>query len=296
MMRSSAGVGRHFCLRWLARRHGFCGAPWSRSSNPSYPCGWSTFLCRRWWTSCRKSPNSSSHCLLLPSRLSKCPRSLFRTPSRSECRSGLRSWRNSWWKCRCLPSATASSSRRCRRLCCHGTWMQVASDGATARDQGSSTGGCLAHSMPSGPSRRDSPPAQGGIEVLGRAEAHLAPVVDVPATKQLKNLQSFEFLDEPQIQFIDRLLLLPVSPQRQVRTVQTVQKTGVSQCSSWVVVDMPGVCNDRCLDLDSAENCGGSAVAVGAVPGAVVDAPVVCRRQVPFGSDSTENCLEVPQV
>ena len=53
--------------------------------------------------------------------------------------------------------------------------------------------------------------------------------------------------------FIDRLLPLPVAPQRQVRTVQTVQKTSVPQCSSWVVVDMPGVCNDRCLGLDSAE-------------------------------------------
>ena len=44
------------------------------------------FLCRRWWTSCRKSSSSSSHCLLLPSRSKKCPRSLLRTPSRSERR------------------------------------------------------------------------------------------------------------------------------------------------------------------------------------------------------------------
>ena len=90
------GGRRHFCLRWLARRHGFCGTPWSRSSSPSFPCRWSTFLCRRWWTSLRMSSSSSSHCLLLPSRLSKCPRSFLRTPSRSERRSGLRSWRNSW--------------------------------------------------------------------------------------------------------------------------------------------------------------------------------------------------------
>ena len=94
---------------------------------------------------------------------------------------------------------------------------------------------------------------------------------------QLKYQQSFfEFLDAPQVQFIGRLLPLPVAPQRQVRTVQTVQKTGVPQCSSWVVVDMPGVCNDRCLAWTVPENCGGSAVAVGAVLGAVVDAPVVC--------------------
>ena len=34
-MRSSAGVGRHLCLRWLARRHRFCSAPWSRLSTQS---------------------------------------------------------------------------------------------------------------------------------------------------------------------------------------------------------------------------------------------------------------------
>ena len=73
--------------------------------------------CRR-WCSCRKS----SHCLLLPSRLSKCPRSLLRTPSRSE---RLRSWRNSWLKCRCLPSATVSSSRRCAVTALGCRWLRM---------------------------------------------------------------------------------------------------------------------------------------------------------------------------
>ena len=31
----SAGAGQHLCLRSLARRHGFCSAPWSRLSRPS---------------------------------------------------------------------------------------------------------------------------------------------------------------------------------------------------------------------------------------------------------------------
>ena len=127
------------------------GEPPGPQVSPSYPFRWSTFLCRGWWTSCRKSSSSSSHCLLLPSRVSKCPRSLLRTPSRSERRSGLRSWRNSWWKCQCLPSATASSSRRCRRVCCHGTGPQMASNGATAQGPEVSTGGSRVRDTPSGP-------------------------------------------------------------------------------------------------------------------------------------------------
>ena len=82
----------------------------------------------------------------------------------------------------------------------------------------------------------------------------------------------------------------------------------------------PLLCCDSCLGLESAENCGGSAVAVGAVLG-VTDTPVVfgdhrclcwsrqCRkscvsvrvlglgslpvvvqRQVPDGRDSADNC------
>ena len=117
----------------------------------------------------------------------------------------------------------------------------------------------------------------------------MAQVVDVPAIKQLKYQQSFfEFLDVAQIQIIDRLLLLPVPPQRQVRTVQ---ETGVPQCSSWVVVCMPGVYNDK----DSAENCGGSAVAVGAVLGTVLTCPLLYYNRC-LVVQTVQKTLEVPQL
>ena len=107
-----AGDGQHLCLRSLARRHGFCSAPWSPSSRLSCRCRFLMSRCRRWRTSWRTS-SSSLTCffLLLPSRLSKCPRIFFRTKSRSELRSGIRCWWNSWWKCRlsCLSPFSSSS-------------------------------------------------------------------------------------------------------------------------------------------------------------------------------------------
>ena len=65
------------------------------------------------------------------------------------------------------------------------------------------------------PSRQGSPPAQGGIFLLGNAEA--AAPLDVPVTMQLKFQQSFvEFFKVPQLQFIDRVVVISVAPQRQV--------------------------------------------------------------------------------
>ena len=59
----------------------------------------SMFLRRRWWTSCRTSCISSARSCLFPSRLSKCPRIFLRT-SLCERLLAIRSWWNSWWKCR----------------------------------------------------------------------------------------------------------------------------------------------------------------------------------------------------
>ena len=47
----------------------------------------------------------------------------------------------------------------------------VARRGATALGRGGSTGGCGAHSTLSGDPRRESPPAQGGIQILGKAHS-----------------------------------------------------------------------------------------------------------------------------
>ena len=80
-------------------RSGISSVPWSRL--PFMPL-WYRFwmsLWRRWensWWTCSSSLMRSH---LLPSRLSKCPRSSL-SASRREPRFASRSWRNSWWKSR----------------------------------------------------------------------------------------------------------------------------------------------------------------------------------------------------
>ena len=106
-----------------------------------------------------------------------------------------------------------------------------------------STGGVRALATSSGSPQRDSPPAQGGTEILDKVD-----VVYVPVT-MLHNFQQFfefVFLKVPQVQFIVRVLDTVVIPQRQVCTV--------SNCAQ-----------DR---EDST----------GAVLRLVVDAPVVVQR------------------
>ena len=66
----------------------------------------------------------------------------------------------------------------------------------------------------------EPPPAQGGTQRLGEAEAvrFWTPVVDVPVNMQLKFQQFCEFdIPVPQIQFIVRVLDISVVPQRQVQ-------------------------------------------------------------------------------
>ena len=67
------GCGRTGCLPCPDRKHGYPGAPCSRSST-SPLCRLSMILRRRWWYSCLTCSSASfgrSH--LTPSRLSKCP-------------------------------------------------------------------------------------------------------------------------------------------------------------------------------------------------------------------------------
>ena len=61
-------------------------------------CRLSMILRRRWWNSCFTCSASFRRSHLIPSRLSKCPRSCLRT-SPCERQFASRSWRNSWWKC-----------------------------------------------------------------------------------------------------------------------------------------------------------------------------------------------------
>ena len=71
----------------------------------------------------------------------------------------------------------------------------------------------------------EPPLAQGGIQILGKAEASTM-VADVSVFMQLLFQRSMLFLTVkvPQIQFTDRLCEHSVVPQRWVLTVQAVQK------------------------------------------------------------------------
>ena len=97
----TAGMRPGFSLS-PGRRNGSSGTPWSTSSTTSAVRPWCrllTLLCRRRWNNCQTCSGSSTGSRPFPSRSSKCPRSSLRT---SLCARScvLRSWQNSWWKCR----------------------------------------------------------------------------------------------------------------------------------------------------------------------------------------------------
>ena len=163
----------------------------------------------RWWTSCRKSSSYSSHSLLLPSRLSKRPRPLLRTPSRSERRSGLRSWRNSWWKCRCPPSPRVPPRQpSLRRRSGHSPGMPRFARVSTSVDHVGPTGGCRVRATSSGAHRRGSQPVH----------KYWAQVTSLrPCLTSSSSLH--RTVDGASLQFIDSAVDIAVMQQRQVRTV-----------------------------------------------------------------------------
>ena len=152
-----------------------------------------------------------------PSRLSKCPRFLFRTWSRSASLFASRSWRNSWWKCRRTP-VTLLLSWPCEPLGGGQHWL------------------CLSSS---------TPPAQGGIQILGRAEA----VVDISVIMQPQFPQSFvKNVEVPQTQFFDRVAVQLLHRDRY--TVQTVHKSvEIAQVQFLDLLGHPLLYNDRSLGL-----------------------------------------------
>ena len=90
-----------------------------------------------------------------------------------------------------------------------------------------------------------TPPAQGGIQILGRAEA----VVDVSVIMQPQFPQSFvENMEVPQTQFFDRVVVQLLHRDRY--TVQTVQKSvEFAQVQTLVLLGHPLLYNDRwCSD------------------------------------------------
>ena len=83
--------------------------------------------------------------------------------------------------------------------------------------------------------RRETPPGQGEIQIL--AAATLADVVDVdvPVNLQHKFQQSLVF-----IQFINRVVVIPVAAQRQVCTALLCRRLlRFHSCSSWTLLSFP---------------------------------------------------------
>ena len=165
-----------------------------------------------------------------------------------------RRWRSSWWTCQ--PFVHEANSRWWKRV------ILARYRDADGREWRPATaGGCGTDVTPSGTTRRDSPPAQGGKQILDNAAVPKiqeqivdveALVADVPVTMLYKFQRS-----DPQIQFLGRVLGIPVAPQRQVRTVPNcAEKERLHRCSAWERL------LTRLLTIqrqghgpDSAENC-----------------------------------------
>ena len=199
------------------RRSGFCSTSWSRLETSLLGCLLSMLLCRRWWTSwrmCCRSLISSSL-----SRRSKSPRSpafpVLLLVGFFLCRRRQNSWRtcHGWSGCglHSAPTPLAGCGPACG-----------------CRPRGS-TGSWRALGITREPARQGSPPAQGGILILGKAEAAAPPVVSV--TVQLKFQQSIvEFFKVPQLQFFDRVVATTVALQRQGSQCKLYRRPEISRC------------------------------------------------------------------
>ena len=82
-----------------------------------------------------------------------------------------------------------------------------------------STGGGVAPPTPSGPPTGGTPPGLGGLQILAGL------IVDVPVIMQLVFQQSFA------IQFLDRVLDIPLVPQKGDFTVQFLNKVVDAGCA-----------------------------------------------------------------
>ena len=99
-----------------------------------------------------------------------------------------------------------------------------------------------------------TPPAQGGIQILGTAEAAALVVL---VTMQLKFRQSFVVIFQvPQLQFIDRVVDTSVASQRQDSQCKLYRRLEIPWCSSGMVVDMSVGVPTTGYGSDGTENCG----------------------------------------
>ena len=184
----------------------------------------------RWVTVCPLSRASTRPCL--SSRGSKCPRSLSKTGSRSEPCFACRCRWNSWWKCR-LRQGT------------HLRWLPCKPLGGGQHRL------CLSSF---------TPPGQGGIQIL--AAATVAEAMDVSVTAQLQFQQFFvEYVEVPQLQFIDSVVGVSVASQRQGSQCKLCRRRSFARCLSWIGWDVPVVVQRQAWMVQTVQS-GGTASAV----------------------------------
>ena len=178
-----------------------------------FVCRSSTLLCRIWWNSCQTSSGSSTRSYLIPSRLSKCPRSCPRT-FLCERLFAMRSWWKSWWKCR-------------RTLV-----MQLPSLPRKPVGGGQQRH-CLSSSLTLQLLIVEVLVIWVALEVLAwrglrQARAVLkywpGTIVDVPSIVQLVFQQSKSYVFFAAIQSLERVLDIPIEPQKGDSTAQSLNK------------------------------------------------------------------------
>ena len=101
--------------------------------------------------------------------------------------------------------------------------MLLAARGSRSLDHVVAGGGCWVHATPNGTTRRGTPQGQGGIEILawadcGRPCDHAVRVLAVQVVRVL-------------LQFLDRVLDIPVVPQKGDSTVQFLNKVVDAGCA-----------------------------------------------------------------
>ena len=89
-------------------------------------------------------------------------------------------------------------------------------------------------------------------------------VVDVPVfiSDKFQQSLSYEYVEVPQFQFIDRVVGFSVVSSDVYPQYKLCRRPARSyRCCSWTQLRRPLLYNDRCFGYDSAENCGSSTVA-----------------------------------
>ena len=171
------------------------------------------------------------------------------TRSHSALRSRACSWRNIWWKCQSWSGPSW-----------HAAGAHLASNGARSLrgGEGGATGGWLAVATSSGIPWMGSPPAQGGIQILGLAEE----VVDVFVNMQRKLQQSLTIESGMCSVSVHRHSVghSCYATEKGTHSANCAEDVRLHRCSAWDrLLTRPSLCNDRCrwvvLRFSSSSDC-----------------------------------------